>query len=147
MILTLYSKAELDNLKRISIGALSIMMDTLLHKTGLRPITYMTENSKYKRHPKATFHAFRKYFNTCLVNADVNVTIKEVLIGHSVGLDDSYFRPTEKQLLTEYLKAVNELTINKENRLRTRVSELQTKYDKMESLVQRIDFLEKQLGR
>ena len=36
-------------------------------------------------------------------------------MGHSVGLDDSYFRPTEKQLLAEYKKAINELTINEEN--------------------------------
>jgi integrase/recombinase XerD len=70
------------------------------------------------------FHALRKYFNTCLVNADVNVTIKEMLMGHSVGLDDAYFRPTEQQLLSEYSKAINELTINEENRLRREVETL-----------------------
>ncbi len=124
-------KTRVRQPKPTSIGALSIMMDTLLHKTELRTINYMTENSKYKRYPKATFHAFRKYFNTCLVNADVNVTIKEMLMGHSVGLDDSYFRPTEKQLLTEYLKAVNELTINEENRLKKKVTELEQKQDEI----------------
>ena len=69
-------------------------------------------------------------------------------MGHSasMGLDDSYFRPTEKQLLLEYSKAINELTINEENRLKKKVTELQEKQDKIERLVSRIDGLEKQLG-
>ena len=66
----------------------------------------ITENSRYKRHSKAGFHAFRKYFNTCLANCDVNLAIKERIMGHSasIGLDDSYLRPTEKKLLIEYSK-------------------------------------------
>ena len=43
-------------------------------------------------------------------------------MGQSTGLEASYFRPNEKQLLTEYLKAVNELTINEENRLKKKVT-------------------------
>ena len=55
-------------------------------------------------------------------------------MGYSVALDDSYFRPTEKQLLTEYLKAVNELTINEENRLKKKVTELEKKQDEINQL-------------
>ena len=79
-------------------------MDALLYKSELRQVNHSTENNKYKRHSKSMFHAFRKYFNTCLVNVDVNITIKEMLMGHSVGMDDSYFRPTDQKLLTEYSK-------------------------------------------
>ena len=127
-------KTRAKQARKITTGALNIIMDALLHKTELRQVNYQTENSGYKRHPKAGFHAFRKYFNTCLVNADVNVTIKEMLMGHSVGLDDSYFRPTEKQLLTEYLKAVNELTINEENRLKKKVTELESKQSEIDQM-------------
>jgi hypothetical protein len=35
----------------------------------------------------------------------------EVLMGHSMGVSDSYYRPTEKQLLEDYLKAVPLLSI------------------------------------
>jgi len=38
------------------------------------------------------------------------------------------------------------LTINKEFQLRKKVDELQTKYDKIDKLVQRIDYLEKKLS-
>ena len=113
--------------KKLSIPSLGSIMDGLLAEVGLREINHKTENYKYLRHSKASYHAFRKYFNTCLANSDVNVTIKEMLMGHSVGLDDAYFRPTEKQLLAEYKKAVNELTINDENRLKRKVNELSQK--------------------
>jgi len=110
--------------KKTSISALKVVIHALLYKSELRQVSHSTENNKYKRHEKSMFHPFRKYFNTCLVNADVNVTIKEMLMGHSVGLDDAYFRPTEQQLLSEYSKAINELTINEENRLRREVETL-----------------------
>ena len=32
-------------------------------------------------------------------------------MGHSVGVTDSYYKPTEDELLNEYLKAVGDLTI------------------------------------
>ena len=127
-------KARAKQAGKITTGALDVIMKALLHKTELRQVNYMTENSKYKRHPKAGFHAFRKYFNTCLVNADVNVTFKEMLMGHSVGLDDCYFKPSEKQLLAEYLKAVNELTVSPENRLKKRVTELESKQSEIDVL-------------
>jgi len=41
----------------------------------------------------------------------------EKLMGHSVGISDSYYRATELELLEDYLKAVEYLTINEENRL------------------------------
>ena len=35
----------------------------------------------------------------------------EILMGHSVGISDSYYRPTENELLQDYLKTVDALTI------------------------------------
>jgi hypothetical protein len=36
----------------------------------------------------------------------------EVLMGHSIGISDSYYRPSDKDILDDYLKAVHLLTIN-----------------------------------
>jgi hypothetical protein len=52
-----------------------------------------------------------------------------MLLGHSIGLSDSYYKPTEKEMLTEYLKVVDALTINYENRLSKQVQELKEKDD------------------
>jgi integrase len=136
-------KYKVKTPKAITLQSLSLMMDLLLQRVELRKVNHKTETSTYKRHKKASFHAFRKYFNTCLANCDVNVTIKEMLMGHSVGLDNSYFRPTEKQLLTEYLKAVNELTINEENRLRTRVAKLEVEKSQIEALAYELEQVKK----
>lgn len=37
------------------------------------------------------------------------------LMGHSLGLSDSYYRPTEEEILNDYLKAVDALTFNRDN--------------------------------
>ena len=47
-----------------------------------------------------------------------------VLMGHSIGISDSYYKITEDELLTEYLKASNFLIINKENQLQTEVNKI-----------------------
>ena len=45
----------------------------------------------------------------------------EILMGHSVGISDSYYRPTEIEIMQDYLKAVDALTVSQENRLRDEV--------------------------
>jgi len=36
----------------------------------------------------------------------------EILMNHSTGISDSYYRATENELLKDYLKAIEDLTIN-----------------------------------
>jgi hypothetical protein len=50
-----------------------------------------------------------------------------MLMAHSLGESGNYHRPKETQLLGDYLKAVDLLTINEENRLSKRINELQEK--------------------
>ena len=35
----------------------------------------------------------------------------EMLMGHSTGISDSYYRPNENELLSDYLNAIPEITI------------------------------------
>jgi hypothetical protein len=51
----------------------------------------------------------------------------EMLMSHSIGISDSYYRPTEEELLNDYLKAISCLTISDENRLQEQVNELSEK--------------------
>lgn len=79
-----------------------------------------------KRHEFKGVHGFRKYFEThCQLVMNHN-NIK-MLMAHSLGESGNYHRPTETQLLEDYLKAVDLLTINEENRLSKRITELQEK--------------------
>jgi hypothetical protein len=49
----------------------------------------------------------------------------EMLLGHNTGMAKNYYRPSEREMLDEYLKAVNLLTINDEYRLQKKVQQLQ----------------------
>jgi hypothetical protein len=48
----------------------------------------------------------------------------ETLMGHSTGISDSYYRPTESELLEDYLKVVDHITIKSESRLKTQIEEI-----------------------
>jgi hypothetical protein len=86
-------------------------------------------------------HGFRKFANTQIVLAEVNGAAKEMLLGHSIGLDDKYYRPTPQQLFDEYAKAIDLLTINDENRLRKQVDELTIKTTDIATLKTQLDEL------
>jgi hypothetical protein len=48
----------------------------------------------------------------------------QVLMGHSTGISDSYYRATSSELLEDYLKAIDYLTISNEHRLQKHITEL-----------------------
>jgi hypothetical protein len=93
-----------------------------------------------KRHEFQADHGFRKFFKTRSeqIMRPINV---ETLMGHSTGISDSYYKPNEKELLDDYLKATDELTFLPENRkelqLRKqegRISDLERNQAKMKHL-------------
>lgn len=61
----------------------------------------------------------------------------ETLMGHSIGISDSYYRATEEELLTDYLKAVGHLTISSEHNLkkefRQAMDKFKSNYDELNS--------------
>lgn len=56
-----------------------------------------------RRHEVKTAHSFRKFFKTHAeqVMHPLNV---ELLMGHSAGISDNYWRPTEQEVLKDYKK-------------------------------------------
>jgi hypothetical protein len=76
-------------------------------------------------------HSFRKFFNTCLMNSNVVYSFKELLMGHSVKLDDVYYdkdsETSRQKIIVEYMKAVDALTINEEYRLKKKIIEYEDK--------------------
>src|SRR5215813_3502360 len=74
-----------------------------------------------KRRHEFSIHGFRKYFKTMAEQSGVKPINVEILMGHSVGISDSYYRPTENELLQDYLKSVDALTISEEKQLRHEV--------------------------
>jgi hypothetical protein len=115
---------------------ISEIISTLLLKSGIvKPTPYkelektgVKYRSSERKVVKKT-HGMRKFNLSTLISAGVNPIVKEMLIGHKsvLGLDNNYYKPTEQQVLQEYLKAVDFLTINDEHRLQRKVVELTQK--------------------
>jgi integrase len=79
-------------------------------------------------------HGFRKFFTTQLINSKVNPEIREMLLGHKIGLASCYYRPTEEEMFEEYEKSIDNLTINEENRLKRKVEILEVEKSRMDRL-------------
>jgi hypothetical protein len=68
--------------------------------------------------------------------------IVEFLMGHSIGLNSNYYRPTYDELLQDYLKAVPALTTNDTNNIVASIKEQQeVKEKEIEQMKQTINTL------
>ncbi len=80
-----------------------------------------------KHHEWKAAHGFRKYFKTKAEQVMLPLHV-EMLLGHDTGLSMSYYRPSERTLLEDYLKAVDLLSINyHEQILRKQIDDLTSK--------------------
>jgi len=91
-------------------------------------------------------HGFRKFFTTQLVNARINPEIREMLLGHKIGLASVYYKPIEEDMFLEYQKAINNLTINEENILRETIEVLTIEKSKVDFALSQIEDMKKQIG-
>lgn len=129
----IHNKYSVKNPKQTSAININTIIRNVLIKVGLRSIN----QPQSLRNEKSTIHAFRKFFTTQLVNSNINPEIREMLLGHKIGLTGVYYRPSEKDMLTEYYKAVPLLTISNEERLKFKLEErIQIEKTQMESMQQ-----------
>jgi site-specific recombinase XerD len=119
-----------DDPRSLKLNSIISLLNRVLLDAGIR----IEGDTQYRRHRVARFHSLRKHYNTCLAKAGVKPALKEVLMGHYIGLESSYLRPTEDELLTEYLKAVDLLTISEEKNLRHQVEKLKTEVSDIDTL-------------
>jgi integrase len=127
--------------------SLRIISEDHIRNSGLREIDH---DNPHKRKEVPIFHGFRKFFSSQLVKADVKTEYKWLLEGHSLKANDkSYVKISEnpKDLLKEYLKAVDNLTINEENRLRKKVEKLEGDKSQLEILARDVAILKSKMKK
>ena len=90
-------------------------------------------------------HGFRKFFTTQLVNSKLNPEIREMLLGHKIGLASCYYKPTDDEMLNEYMKAMNKLTISEENRLKIRIEKLEVEKSRIDKLEKNFKILQRRI--
>jgi len=125
--------------KKLSSIGVKRLIERALWAQGLRKDL---EEGK-KRHEFATCHSLRKYFKTRCELAGVKPINVESLMGHSTGISDAYYRPSETELLDDYLKAMDSLTIDDARRLKIEVESLKIDISELEQKNKRIEELER----
>jgi integrase len=116
---------QVKNPKAASTVALKFLLERVIRNAGLKMKHERNDDGALTQRTEIMrAHGLRKFFHTNLVRAVVHAIKVEALMGHKRGIQSSYFRPTDDELLEEYVKAVELLTINEENRLKVKVEEL-----------------------
>jgi integrase len=128
------NSAAFQHNKGMSYGGIRNSVLNLLHRSGVRS----RRKEKNERTEVMMDHALRKYFATSLETDGVNPVYIDLLLGHDMGLKSTYSKPSPMQLLEGngnkvlgYLHGIDTLTINEENRLKSRVTELTAKQDEI----------------
>jgi hypothetical protein len=122
--------------------SLRSLLQDCIERTGLREI----DNNPYKRKQVPILHAFRKFTTKQLHDSKLDKAIIELLLGHRIGLTSVYYKPTEKEMLNEYYKAVPLLTISNEERLKFKLEErIQIEKTRMESMEETMKKLQQEV--
>ena len=93
--------------KMLKHSGIKRLLERALWEQGIRsPLKNGT-----KRHEWKAAHGFRKFYKSRAeqVMKPVNV---EITMGHDIGVSKSYYKPTEREVMEDYIKAVGSLTIN-----------------------------------
>ena len=111
--------------KPISRHTILRLVDERIIQSGMKERIAKTGH-KSLRHSVQRAHGFRKFIITQMIKAKMDYESREYLVGHrhSRGLDENYDRTSVEDRLSEYLKAVNLLTISEEHRLKEKVRQL-----------------------
>jgi len=100
-------------------------------------LDYGFRTEKRKRH-EFSIHGFRKWFKTRAEQGMKPINV-ELLMGHSVGISDSYYRPTEKDILDDYLNAVPYLTTSEAEEVKRQMTQREkTLEEKLQQMEQRL---------
>jgi integrase len=98
---------------------------------------YTLDMNSKRRHEFKTTHSFRKFFETRALEHMKLLNVK-LLMGHDTGLERSYYKPTEAEILQDYLNVVDLLTVNEENRLKRKVETLEIEKSRLDRIEEKM---------
>jgi integrase len=105
--------------KQAKLKTISETIDRIVKKSGIESKGRVRRN-----------HGLRKFAITQMIKAKMDYASREYLVGHrhSRGLDRNYDRTTEEDRLSEFIKAVDLLTISQENRLKLQIHQMKAEH-------------------
>jgi hypothetical protein len=107
--------------KKLKSSGIKRLLERALWEQGIRqPLREGT-----KRHEWKAAHGFRKFYKSRAEQVMKLINV-EITMGHNIGVSKSYYKPTEREVMGDYLKATELLTISNDNLiLQKEIAELQ----------------------
>lgn len=133
--------------KPITTRAISTAIGQLWVHVGMRK-QHLDTSEGYRRNEVMTCHGFRKFLETNAFKAGMDHIYIRRLLGQKSGLEDSYLKLSEEELLegdnkhVGYVGIIDQLTIDDSQRLRREVQTLKVDKSKLEQVMERINILE-----
>jgi integrase len=120
-----YHHGTIKEPAKLNSSGIKRLLEDALWTQGLRKKSDLKRN----RYEFQTNHGFRKWFKTRCEQSGMKSINIETVMGHSIGISDSYYRITQRELLEDYLKAVDLLTIDENSILKRQNAELSDNTD------------------
>ncbi|HYA82839.1 MAG TPA: site-specific integrase, partial [Candidatus Bathyarchaeia archaeon] len=129
------NKAEAKCPKPVSDKGFKFMLEGVVQNAGLKIRHEVDPNGKVSQRTEIMCaHGLRKFFDTSLSRARLRPNTMSVLMGHKGVLQHVYDKSGDEALLEEYIRAIDFLTIDDENRLRDKVETLHDKDKEIQEL-------------
>jgi integrase len=117
--------------KKLKSSGIKRLLERALWEEGIR------QSLPYgvRRHDWKAAHGFRKFYKTHAEQAMKPINV-EITLGHNIGVSASYYKPRESEVLEDYLKAVELLTISNDKTILTKqVAELKQRSKNSEYII------------
>lgn len=90
------------NPKQLKSPGIKSLIERAIHSQGLwKPLNEGNRRMEWK-----AVHGFRKFFKTQAEQVMKSINV-EMCMGHTIGVSNSYYKPTTKEVLEDYLKTVD----------------------------------------
>ncbi len=130
-------RSTVKDARPMAYPSLKIKVRALLIKSGIAKYQSISETNRNgkRRNEVAANHGLRKYCITQMGRSKMDSEIREMLVGHKLGVRGVYLKYGEADRLNEYLKAVDHLTVNQENTLKRHNEELRVRSETNEYII------------
>jgi integrase len=136
---------KVRNPKPVSNDGFKFMLEGVVTNAGLK-MRHENVNGKISQRTEIMLsHGLRKFFDTNLSRARLHTNKLGRLMGHLGGLQHRYDKSDVEELLEEYVKAIDLLTINDENRLKAKVATFEDKDRAIQDLTKTVEEMRTQM--